>query len=81
MIQIIEEISYENDEIIIKGKRIKVYAQTDPSLLPWRDLGVDVVLECTGKFTDKEKAMAHIQAGAKTVIISAPGKGDMKTIV
>lgn len=76
-----EDITYEGDEIIIKGRRIKVYAQTDPKLLPWRELGVDAVLECTGKFTDKEKAMAHIEAGAKTVIISAPGKGDMKTIV
>lgn len=76
-----EDISFENDEIIIKGRRIKVYAEKDPALLPWKDLDVDVVLECTGKFTDKEKAMAHINAGAKKVVISAPAKGDMKTIV
>ncbi|MFA7367323.1 MAG: type I glyceraldehyde-3-phosphate dehydrogenase, partial [Bacilli bacterium] len=57
------------------------YAQKDPSTLPWKELDVDVVLECTGFFTSKEKAELHIQAGAKKVIISAPAKGDMKTIV
>ena len=75
-------IDFENDEIVIKGtKRIKVFAEKDPENLPWGDLDVDVVLECTGHFTDFEGAMKHIKAGAKKVIISAPGKGDMKTIV
>ena len=75
-------IDFENDEIVIKGtKRIKVFAEKDPENLPWGDLDVDVVLECTGHFTDLEGAMKHIKAGAKKVIISAPGKGDMKTIV
>ncbi len=77
-----DKISYENDEIIINGKkRIKVYAEKDPSNLPWAYLGIDVVLECTGKFTDFEGAHKHIEAGAKKVIISAPSKSDVKTIV
>ena len=75
------EISYTDDGIIVKGRKIKVYAETDPHNLPWKDLGIDVVFECTGKFTNKEKAEAHIDAGAKKVIISAPAKGDVKTIV
>ena len=75
------EISYTDDGIIVKGRKIKVYAETDPNNLPWKDLGIDVVFECTGKFTSKEKAEAHINAGAKKVIISAPAKGDLKTIV
>lgn len=65
----------------VNGKEIKVFAERNPEDLPWGDLGVDVVLECTGFFTEKEKAEAHIKAGAKKVLISAPGKGDMKTIV
>ena len=75
------EISYTDGGIIVKGRKIKVYAETDPNNLPWKDLGIDVVFECTGKFTSKEKAEAHINAGAKKVIISAPAKGDLKTIV
>ena len=75
-------INFEGDEIVIKGtKRIKVYSEKDPANLPWKDLGVDVVFECTGLFTSLEDAQKHITAGAKKVIISAPGKGDMKTIV
>ena len=75
-------ISFEGDEIVIKGtKRIKVYSEKDPANLPWGELGIDVVLECTGLFTSLEDASKHIEAGAKKVIISAPGKGDMKTIV
>ena len=75
-------IDFEGDEIVIKGtKRIKVYSEKDPANLPWKDLGVDVVLEWTGLFTKLEDAQKHITAGAKKVIISAPGKGDMKTIV
>ena len=76
------EISFEGDEIVIAGKkRVKVFAEKDPANLPWKDLGIDLVFECTGLFTDKEKASAHIAAGAKKVIISAPAKGDLKTIV
>ncbi len=75
-------ISFEGDELVIKGtKRIKVYSEKDPVNLPWGKLGIDVVLECTGIFTKLEDAKKHIEAGAKKVIISAPGKGDMKTIV
>ncbi len=73
-----------NDEegtITVDGKTIKIYAQADASLLPWGEIGVDVVLECTGFYTKKEKAMAHITAGAKKVVISAPAGNDVKTIV
>ena len=76
-----KEISFDEEHIIVGKKRIKVYKELEPSNLPWGELKVDIVLECTGKFTQKEKAMAHIEAGAKKVLISAPGKGDMKTIV
>ena len=77
-----DEISFEGDEIIVAHqKRIKVFAEMDPANLPWGELGVDLVLECTGKFTKLEDARKHIEAGAKKVLISAPGKGDMKTIV
>lgn len=75
------EISYSNDSIIVRDKEIKVYSEKDPNNLPWDDLDIDVVFECTGLFTDKDKAYAHINAGAKKVIISAPAKGDLKTIV
>jgi glyceraldehyde 3-phosphate dehydrogenase len=63
------------------GSKVKIVAEKDPAKLPWKDLGVDVVLECTGLFTDKEKAMAHVNAGAKKVIISAPAKNHDVTIV
>ena len=76
-----DEISFDEKNIILEGKKIPIYAEMDPKNLPWKDLNVDVVFECTGKFTDKDKAMAHIEAGAKKVIISAPAKGDLKTIV
>ena len=75
------EISYKEDSIIVGNREIKVYAEKDPINLPWRDLDIDVVFECTGFFTDKDSAYAHINAGAKKVIISAPAKGDLKTIV
>ena len=69
------------DGFKINGKDIKVFAERNPEDLPWEELGVDIVLECTGFFTEKEKAEAHIKAGAKKGLISAPGKGDLKTIV
>ncbi len=67
--------------IIVDGKEITIYAQPKAELLPWGKLGVDVVLECTGFYTSKEKAMAHVKAGAKKVVISAPAGKDLKTIV
>ena len=77
-----DEIKAEGNEIVVAGvKRIKVFSETDPANLPWGELGIDLVLECTGKFTAKEDAMIHISAGAKKVLISAPGKGEMKTVV
>ncbi len=77
----VEDISYENHDIVIGNRKVHVYSETDPKDLPWKELDIDVVLECTGLFTEKEKANAHIEAGAKKVIISAPAKGDLKTIV
>ena len=77
----INEISYDNENIIVGSKKIRIYKEMDPNNLPWRELGVDFVFECTGHFTDKDKAMAHINAGARHVIVSAPCKGDVKTIV
>jgi glyceraldehyde 3-phosphate dehydrogenase len=77
----LDDISFVDNKIIVSGKEITVYSEKDPSLLPWGSLGVDVVFECTGLFTSEEKASAHITAGAKKVIISAPAKGDIKTIV
>ena len=77
----VENISFEDNYIIYKNKKIKVYSEKDPSLLPWREENIDVVLECTGLFTKLEDAYKHIVAGAKHVIISAPGKGNIKTIV
>lgn len=77
----IDEITNDANSIIIGNRKVRVYSEKDPAMLPWKDLDVDVVFECTGLFTSKEKAMAHINAGAKKVIISAPAKGDIKTIV
>ncbi len=76
-----KNITSDDENIIINGKKVRVYANTDPKTLPWKELDIDVVFECTGLFTSKEKAYAHIEAGAKKVIISAPAKGDLKTIV
>ena len=77
----VDDISYDNDNIIVGDKKIRVFSETDPKNLPWGDMGVDIVFECTGRFTSKDSAYAHIDAGAKKVIISAPAKGDLKTIV
>lgn len=77
----VDDISYNEQELIVGDKRVAVYALSDPSLLPWKDLQVDVVLECTGHFTSLSEASKHIEAGAKAVVISAPAKGDMKTVV
>jgi glyceraldehyde 3-phosphate dehydrogenase len=76
-----EDVSSTADGITVNGHEVKVYAQKDPAQIPWGQHQVDVVLECTGFFTDKEKAAAHITAGAKRVVISAPATGDLKTIV
>ena len=77
----VDEISFEGNEIIIGKRRIRVYSETNPENLPWGELNIDEVFECTGRFTNKEDAYAHIKAGAKKVIIPAPAKGDLKTIV
>lgn len=71
------EIDEENSELIIGGKKIKFFAEPNPEKLPWKDLNVDIVLECTGVFDDKEKAGKHLAAGAKKVILSAPPKDDI----
>jgi len=75
------EVKATEDAIIVDGKEIKVLAQKDPAQLPWKDLGVDLVIESTGKFRDREKASLHLQAGAKKVIITAPAKGQDITVV
>ncbi|HQW45706.1 MAG: type I glyceraldehyde-3-phosphate dehydrogenase [Bacteroidetes bacterium] len=76
-----KNVTATEDAIIVENDTIKVYAQKDPAQIPWGAHNVDVVLECTGFFTDKDKAMAHITAGAKRVVISAPATGDLKTVV
>jgi glyceraldehyde 3-phosphate dehydrogenase len=75
------EVHVDGDSMVVNGDRIRVVAQRDPSKLPWGELGVDVVLECTGLFTTKAKASAHITAGAKKVVISAPGGEDVDATI
>jgi glyceraldehyde 3-phosphate dehydrogenase len=76
-----QDVKHTDSAIVVNGKEIKIYAQKDPAQIPWAAHSVDVVLECTGFFTDKEKAEGHIKAGAKRVVISAPATGEMKTVV
>lgn len=75
------EVTATETGIVVNGKEIRVYSEKNPADLPWGNLEVDVVIECTGFFTDAAKAQAHIQAGARKVIISAPATGDLKTVV
>ncbi len=76
-----KNVSYQGTDIVVEGKHIPVLSQKDPELLPWKDLDVDVVLECTGFFVSDDAAGKHLKAGAKKVVISAPAKGNIKTIV
>ena len=75
------EVSYGDKELIVNGKKIKVLAEKDPASLPWKEMNINVVLECTGRFTDEEGASKHLTAGAGKVVISAPAKGNIKTVV
>lgn len=75
------EVSYDESSITVNGKKIKVHSEKDPASLPWKDEGIDVVIESTGKYTERDKAEAHLKAGAKRVIISAPAKNEDLTIV
>jgi glyceraldehyde 3-phosphate dehydrogenase len=76
-----KQVEADERGIIVAGRHIEIFNHREPSDIPWSDLGVEYVIESTGRFTDKEKAQAHIEAGAKKVVISAPAKGDIKTIV
>lgn len=76
-----KKVSSTKDSLVVDGKKYKVIAEREPAKLPWKELGVDIVLECTGRFTKKEDAGLHLKAGAKKVIISAPAKGGIKTFV
>ena len=75
------EVSSDNDSLTVNGNRINAYAERDPKKLPWKELNVDVVLESTGRFVDEAGAGMHLEAGAKKVVISAPAKGNIPTVV
>lgn len=75
------DVQAKENSIVVNNDEVKIYAQKNPAEIPWKDHDVDVVLECTGFFTDKDKAASHLSAGAKRVVISAPATGDLKTIV
>ncbi len=76
-----QDVKHTDNAIVVNGEEVKIYAQKDPAQIPWKNHDIDVVIECTGFFTDKAKAEAHITAGAKRVVISAPATGDLKTVV
>ena len=76
-----EDVKSTENSISVNGSEVKIYAQKNPADIPWKNHDVDVVLECTGFFADKEKAELHLKGGAKRVVISAPATGDLKTIV
>ena len=76
-----KEVSFEGKDLVVEGKKIPVFSQRDPELLPWKEHDVDVVLECTGFFVSEEGAGKHLKAGAKKVVVSAPAKGNIPTIV
>ncbi|MEE8197226.1 MAG: type I glyceraldehyde-3-phosphate dehydrogenase, partial [Acidiferrobacterales bacterium] len=75
------DVKIDGNDMVVNGDRIRVVAERDPFKLPWGDLGIDVVMECTGLFSSKDKASAHIEAGAKKVIISAPGGKDVDATI
>ena len=75
------EVGIDGDDLVVNGDHIRVFSERDPSLIPWKSVGVDVVYECTGRFASRDKASAHLKAGAKKVIISAPAGNDLPTIV
>lgn len=79
--QLQARVEIKEDSIVVEGKPVRVFSERDPSKIPWGDLGVDIVMECTGLFRDREKAAKHLEGGAKRVIISAPGKDPDITIV
>ncbi|MBQ8892449.1 MAG: type I glyceraldehyde-3-phosphate dehydrogenase [Bacilli bacterium] len=77
----VNDITSDENNLIVDGRKIKIYKEMNPENLPWGELGIDIVFECTGHFTSLDKARSHIKAGARHVIVSAPCKGDVKTIV
>ena len=76
-----KEVTYDEEGITVNGKKTKVYAEKDPNNLPWKELDIDLVFECTGRFVKEEDAKMHLNAGAKKVLVSAPCKGNVKTVV